>query len=99
MAHELPYVFKNTMRLASKFKRSHVIFVENDSGDNTVETFWSWANSTEVKRTFHTTNLISLPPGARGKKDLHVLAQTRNTYLDYLKSDDFKSVDFMIPVV
>ena len=33
VAHELPYIFNNIMRLTSKFKRSHIIFVENDSGD------------------------------------------------------------------
>jgi hypothetical protein len=64
-----------------------------------VEPFWSWANSTKVKDVFQTANLISLPPGARGKKDLGVLAEARNAYLDYLKSEEFKSLDFMIPVV
>lgn len=99
VAHELPYIFNNIMRLTPKFKRSHIIFVENDSGDGTVEAFWSWANSTQVKNVFQTANLISLSPGARGKKDLGVLAEARNAYLDYLKSEEFNSLDFMIPVV
>lgn len=100
VAHELPYVLRNIERLMALFKRSHVILVENDSIDTTVDVFNAWANSmSNSTTTLGEARVLSMTQSTRGKKDFKALADARNVYLEFLMRPEFQDVDFMIPMV
>lgn len=101
VAHELPYVLRNIERMMALFKRSHVVLVENDSFDKTVDVFNTWVNSmsNSTMSKLGVARVISMEHSTRGKKDLKALAEARNVYLEFLMQPEFQDVDFMIPMV
>ena len=100
MAHELPAVLANIERLSTAFKRAHVIMIENDSGDETIGVFKTWATTASAARPdLGALRAHSMPSGQGGKKNLRLLAKARNEYIELLQAPEFDDVDFIIPVV
>jgi hypothetical protein len=98
VADELPYVLANIAGLAVHFKEAHVIFVENDSADNTRAVFTAWSDKFIGSSRNRTAKLLTFQPVSQGKKALKVLAQARNCYLDQLALPAYAGVDFLITV-
>jgi hypothetical protein len=94
VAQELPYVLANIASLAGHFKQSHVMFVENNSTDNTRAAFQAWgANFTAGSRS-RSAKILDFQPASTDKKTLKVLAQARNRYIDQLALPEYAGVDF-----
>ncbi|KAF6252650.1 hypothetical protein COO60DRAFT_505510 [Scenedesmus sp. NREL 46B-D3] len=98
VADELPYVLANIARLASHFQEAHVMFVENNSHDNTRGVFQSWAENFTAGRSNRTAKLLNFKPSSTSKKALKVLAQARNSYLEQLALPHYAGVDYLIAV-
>jgi hypothetical protein len=99
---ELPYVLKNIEGLSRRFKRSHVVLVENDSSDKSVSTFLSWGlqfNASSSPNTQTSAQLISFK-GKFGHKSINGLAFARNKYIEAFVSANKpnKVYDFLIAV-
>jgi hypothetical protein len=98
VAQELPYVLANIASLAVHFKEAHVIFVENDSADNTRAVFQAWSDKFVGSSHNRSAKLLTFQPASRGKKSLKVLAAARNRYLQQLALPEYDGVDFLIAV-
>jgi hypothetical protein len=99
VAGELPYVLANIGRLAAEFKAAHIMFVENDSTDDTRDVFNTWAAAfTASSPNSRTAKLLGFKPSATGHKNLQVLAQARNQYLEQLSQPEYAIVDYLIAV-
>jgi hypothetical protein len=99
---ELPYVLKNIEGLSKRFKRSHVVLVENDSRDKTVSTFLHWGhqfNASSSPSTQTSSQLISFK-GNFGHKSINGLALARNKYIEAFVSANIPNpvFDFLIAV-
>jgi hypothetical protein len=99
VAEELPYVLANIGKLASYFKAAHVVLVENDSADGTCSVFTTWATAfTSSSSHNRAAKLLSFKPVTSGKKNLQVLAQARNVYLQELAKPEYAAVEYLIVV-
>jgi hypothetical protein len=84
---ELPYVLHNIKRLSVHFPISHVLLVENNSVDETVEVFTAaFANRSEVAGSLLTGSILPFQ-STGGRKNLGVLAAARNHALNALRRD------------
>jgi hypothetical protein len=97
VAHELPYALANIARLAVNFEEAHIVLVENDSNDDTRGVFKAWGAGFTAGHSNRTTKLVSFQVSA-GKKDLRLLAQARNRYLEQLALPEYAGVDYLIAV-
>jgi hypothetical protein len=97
VAHELPYVLANVARLAVNFKEAHIVLAENDSQDDTRGVFKAWGSGFTAGLSNRTTKLVSFQVSA-GKKNLRLLAQARNRYLEQLSLPEYAGVDYLIAV-
>ncbi|KAF6251796.1 hypothetical protein COO60DRAFT_583369 [Scenedesmus sp. NREL 46B-D3] len=97
VANELPYVLANIARLASHFRSAHIVFVENNSQDDTRGVFKALGAAFTAGHSNRTAKLVSFEsPSA--KKNLHLLAEARNKYLEQLSLPEYAEVDFLIVV-
>jgi hypothetical protein len=99
VAGELPYVLANIAALAVHFRSAHVLLVENDSTDDTQRVFNKWAASFTLDNSGNrTAKLLGFKPSSSGHKNLRVLAEARNQYLEQLARPEYAAVDFLIAV-
>jgi hypothetical protein len=98
VAQELTYVLANIAGLAVHFKQAHVIFVENDSVDDTRVVFQAWSDNFVGSRQKRSAKLLTFQAASHGKKSLRVLAAARNRYLEQLDLPEYDGVDFLIAV-
>jgi hypothetical protein len=99
VAGELPYVLANIAKLAAQFRSADIIFVENDSTDDTRRVFDNWAATfTADNPNNRTAKLLGFKPSSSVHKNLRVLAEARNQYLGQLVRPEYLGVDFLIAV-
>lgn len=99
IAGELPYILANIARLAEHFKEAHVVFVENDSADDTRGVFHTWAAAfTSGSAHNRTVKVLGFTPSTAGHKNPKLLAQARNRYLEQLVQPEYVAVNFLIAV-
>lgn len=100
VAGELPYVLRNIERLGANMASFAVVLVENDSVDDTIAVFRKWSRACGPYFQGRCSGvLLDLGPGParqRGKKDLALLAQARNRYLELLVKAEYKHIDYLI---
>ena len=92
-------------KLRSNFKYSIVIVVENDSIDGTKETLYQWKetkeniilliNDTKENTIPQKTSSCPFPPASLYR--IEKMANFRNIYLDYIKSNNIE-IDFLIVI-
>ena len=100
VAQELVFVLPNVERLSEKFKRAHVVLVENDSEDATVATFKDWGFKFKASSSgTASSHLISFNGGFR-RKSIDGLAIARNKYIDAFvaANDKGDAYDYLIAV-